>query len=326
MRISPPTEVRGRHQRGYASASSGSPTPRSSDYTPTVRAGVVSALTLLVLGGAALVGIQSLGADSEREPAQGSTSVRDSPPRPIVLRTAFDADFESPTRDLWSAPQAREEGRVTLVRDVEGEPPRRGSMAARFEVRSGDSDVAGSGEGERAEVFLDELRTDAQSGTQWWAWSTYFPQDFEAPSGEWNVFTQFHNSGSDGQANVHFDVRDGEAIGLRVMGGDASSPSRRDFVLAPLERGRWYDFVFHVGWSAKDDGFVEVYVDGKLAVSKVHTPTLYDGQSVYLKQGYYRAAYERSSTVVYHDGARRLMEEESAGAAAAQDGVITLRQ
>jgi len=51
-------------------------------------------------------------------------------------------------------------------------------------------------------------------------------------------------------------------------------------------------------------GFVEVWVNGRKAVPKRYTATLYNGQSVYVKQGFYRNPSGRTH-VVYHDGLRR---------------------
>lgn len=212
-------------------------------------------------------------------------------------------DYETGTLSQWNlGVQQKADGRVAVGTSI----IHQGRYAARFEVRSGDNNVAGSGTGERAEVLLSSSTTEGSEGREaYWAWSTFFPSDFTAPGGAWNVFTQFHHTGSSGQSNIHFDVRDMSTIGLRVLGGDEAAAVRKDFTLAPLQRGRWYDFVFHVKWSTSaSTGFVEVWVNGSRVVPKTFTPTLYNGQGTYLKQGYYRAAYS-GTTVVYHDGMRK---------------------
>ena len=212
-------------------------------------------------------------------------------------------DFETGNFSQWTnGVQAKDASRIRIDSSL----TRQGRYAGRFEVRSGDNNVAGSGSGERSEVLVTTSLTDGYEGREaYWAWSTYFPQTFDSPSGGWNAFTQFHHSGSTGQVNVHFAVNDKTRIGLRVLGGDPSSPVRKDFTLASLERGRWYDFVLHVKWSSNPSvGFVETWVNGQLVVPKTFTPTLYPGQGVYAKQGYYRSAYA-GTTVLYHDGMRR---------------------
>lgn len=210
-------------------------------------------------------------------------------------------DFETGNHSQWRAVQAKAPNRITIQSKV----VREGRYASRVEVRRGDNNVAGSGSGgERSELFIGTSTTGAVEGReQYWAWSTYFPPDFDAPVGLWNAFTQFHHSGTTGQVNVQFAV-DRQKIELRVLGGNISSPSRRELVLAHLTKGRWYDFVFHVKWSSTRAGFVEVWVNGLRVVKKSSMPTLYTGQAIYLKQGYYRRSHGET-TVIYHDGMRR---------------------
>jgi hypothetical protein len=57
-------------------------------------------------------------------------------------------------------------------------------------------------------------------------------------------------------------------------------------------------------WSArKAQGRVLVLVNGKVKV-RAHAATLYKGQGVYLKQGFYRGTSSRTTTI-YHDGMQR---------------------
>ncbi len=215
-------------------------------------------------------------------------------------------DFENGSFSQWNyGVQTKHSSRATIVTSVAGGPVRQGRYAARYEVQPGDNNVSGSGMGERTEALISGQPTGAGEGVeQFWAWSTYFPEDFDSPAGAWNVFTQFHHDGTTGQSNIHFELKDKTTIGLRVMGGSVTAPVRRDFTLANLQRGKWYDFVFRVKWSSSGSGFVEAWVDGSRVLPLVSTPTLYSGQNVYLKQGYYRAAYDKT-TVIYHDGMRR---------------------
>ena len=91
---------------------------------------------------------------------------------------------------------------------------------------------------------------------------------------------------------------------LAVYGGDPNNPSSSGFTLAPLVRNTWDDFVFHVKWATDSTGFVEVWLNGQLVVPKTYLPTIYSGQNVYLKQGFYRPSYSLP-TVLYEDGMRR---------------------
>lgn len=219
------------------------------------------------------------------------------------VQNRWRGDYETGDLSQWRGAQALP-GRITIVRS----PVREGTYAARFVVRPGDKPINASGE--RTEVFTHT--GESEGSESWWAWSTLFPDEFDPHADtEWNVFTQWHQTGRTCVQPTSFHV-DTEArpatVALRVSGGSLSAcrPAyERRFVLAELDRNRWYDFLFHVRWSADPDvGFVEVWLNGLPVVPKTHTATLYSGMGVYLKQGFYRGRYPRP-TVVYHDGTRR---------------------
>lgn len=277
------------------------------------------AVTLRALGGARpglgtiIASVAALAVLVVLDGAQAKVVREPSPRAPDLSRAKvlWTGGFESGDFSEWNLqPQQKQKGRASVVTDVEGAPPRQGRYALRVEVRPGDNNVAGSGSGERTELLIGAGLTDGQEGREsYWAWSTYFPANFTAPAGTWNAFTQFHQTGPTGQANIQFDVRDLKTIGLRVMGGDFGAPTLKSFALAPLQRGHWYDFLFHVKWSPDGRvGFVEVFVDGFQIVPKTFTPTLYRGQGAYLKMGYYRSAYGQTS-VVYADAVRRIQPQ-----------------
>jgi Polysaccharide lyase/Bacterial Ig domain len=212
-------------------------------------------------------------------------------------------DFETGDLSQWTyGVQAAASDRVRVVTS----PKRQGNYAARFEVRPGDR-AWSDDPGERAEVLIPQWDTDGYEGReQFWAWSTNFDPTFQSDeSTAWNYFVQFHNTSATGQANVGF-ISNGRYLQFRVCNGDPNNVTCRYWVLdSNRQNGRWYDFVFHVKWSSDPGvGFVEVWKDGTLVVSKTPIATLYSGQGVYLKQGYYRAPYS-STAVVYQDGMRR---------------------
>ena len=83
-------------------------------------------------------------------------------------------------------------------------------------------------------------------------------------------------------------------------------PTRRSArcKIADETNGKWYDFVFHVKWTSSNSGFAEVWLNGRKVVQLAGIPTLYVGQDVYPKQGYYRSP-QPNTAVVYHDGMRQ---------------------
>ena len=211
---------------------------------------------------------------------------------------AWRGDYESQDLSQWECGvQEKVSGRATIV----SSPVRQGRYAARYEVRPGDNNVAGSGSGERAEAL--SCRSFGEGEEQWWAWSTMFASDFSAANSTWNAITQWHNSGTAGGTLGFVVVRN--ELRFQSFGGTPSSPTFRSCKVADRTNGVWYDFVFHVKWSSSASvGFVEVWVNGNKVVELAGTPTLYNGQGVYLKQGYYRAA-QPNVAVIYHDGMRQ---------------------
>ncbi len=205
-------------------------------------------------------------------------------------------DYETGNFSQWECGlQVQAEGRATVVTS----PVRQGKYAARYEVRPGDHNV-GTGNGERTEV--KSCRHAVEGEEQWWAWSTMFAPDFSASNSDWNIFTQFHNSGTTG-GRVEFYVN-GNSMQFVTHGGELNNPTARFCEIAKRTNGKWYDFVIHVKWSSANTGFAEVWVNGKKAVQFTNTPTLYVGQDVYLKQGYYREP-QSNVGVIFHDGMRQ---------------------
>ena len=178
-------------------------------------------------------------------------------------------------------------------------------MAARFLVRPGDVPIGGSS-GERAEVL--KATGEAAGTVSLWGWSVYFPRgSASSPNSQWNVFTQWHQSGSDGVQPFSFEISNEQGrewLRLRVWGGNIDTPVRRAWILGRLERGHWYDFALRVRWAPDASGSVQVWLDRRTVVPETHTPTLYAGQSVYLKQGFYRAPSAVTSELFIADTRR----------------------
>jgi hypothetical protein len=211
------------------------------------------------------------------------------------------------TGDLrqWTFTQANPGGALVVGAP---HPVREGKYSLRLEVRPADDPI--NGHGERAQILK---HTGEGPGVEsWWAWSTYFPHDFQpAPNTTWNIFADWHHwkdGGVDGQANANFIINTGvfpAQIQLHTFGGQSVNQNQRVFTLAPFERGKWYDFIFHVRWATDNTGFLEIWLNGRQVVAKTHTPTAYVGHSIYLMLAYYRPEGTPGTAIVYHDAMRR---------------------
>jgi hypothetical protein len=152
-----------------------------------------------------------------------------------------------------------------------------------------------------------------------------FPSgSYKPTTGNWNWFMENHNDSgyynwscaSAEKANISWDVEtDGPDVQyqvglnprlkLRVMGGPSCSPSAKWYDFGPLQLDHWYDLRYQVKWTPTSAGFVNVYVDSKLAAAYVG-PTLYqrpDGSSSYTNWSLvnYRWHASWNSTIFFDD-------------------------
>lgn len=169
-------------------------------------------------------------------------------------------------------------------------PLREGRYALKALVRQYDNPIHASGN--RNELFYNS--NEPMGSEYFYRWSTKFDASFPSHL-SWSLFTQWHQSAlCCGSPPVSFYVR-GERIYLGIMDQPVWS--------APLNRGVWNDFIFHVRWSDNPGvGFIELYYDGELAVPRRAAATNMPGQLNYLKQGLYRDEAIAPDGIVYHAG------------------------
>lgn len=215
-------------------------------------------------------------------------------------RRVLSCTFSRSPTDCGFRVQEKAPGRVSLV-----DGGRAGGKALRLRTEPGDDQVTGSGFHERADVWLTQKDTGCYEGEeQVWEHSILFPDDYAPPPKGWGVVFDFHQTGAKGQANFHVFANPN---GLRFLGfgGEKTnygSPTetRGRFAadIGPVTRNAWYDFVYHVKWSSKEDGFFHAWVNG---VKKLEHrgPTLYAGQGCYLKLANYHVAFGRPSSVIH---------------------------
>lgn len=204
-------------------------------------------------------------------------------PSTVVWR----ADFETGDISQWSSSQKVSADRLAVVTS----PVAQGRYALKATVRQGDDPINASGN--RNELV--KMTNEPAGSEYYYHWNTMFDSSFPSEK-HWQLFTQWHHSGGDGSPPVEFYVY-GEEMRLNIGG----SPGTQVWQ-APLERGKWKDFVFHVKWSSDPKvGFVELYVDRKLVLPKRYIATQFKGQVNYLKVGLYRDERIQPVGVVFHD-------------------------
>ena len=209
----------------------------------------------------------------------------------------FAASYDAPDPcTLWSGCQRQATSRITGSEAT----VREGSHAGRFEVRPGDLVNSGN----RAEVVHclagGGCVGEAAGTERWYGWSTLWPTDFDsAPT--WQLFTQWHHVGNTGSPPLEFYVN-GQTMYLRTS--DAAGTGHVVVWTAPLETGRWRNFLFGVRFANDTSGWVELWLDGEQVLPRTAARTMIDAGNIF-KQGLYRNATIDRVQVLFHDNMRK---------------------
>ena len=188
-----------------------------------------------------------------------------------------------------------------------------GRNAVRLLTMPGDNNVNGSNLAERCDLRLGNAESDANEGREWWfAHSVWFPDDYvDQPQSNgmwhWGAVFDWHDdsdtAGSQGPlqlmsmprtaisadrpTGLHFQVYAGPG-GVRLG----------DFPVSPIERNKWFDFVYHIRWTATSTGFADGWVNGTQFMAH-KGPTLHAGHGAYLKLANYHTAHGKPSAVIH---------------------------
>ncbi|WP_028061980.1 polysaccharide lyase [Solirubrobacter soli] len=176
--------------------------------------------------------------------------------------------------------------------------------ALQVRVRPGDSPTRS---GERTEMVYTQAHSLGFEGqTATYRFSTRFPSGFNyVPGSTWNIFAQFHETDPDGcHPNLALQInakKTPPVLRLQTRGGELDTATcEPEFTpswdFGELRYDRWYDFALTVHWSADPaEGWVELSDGDRVVVPRKRTATLYPGQGVYFKQGFYRQASDFES-------------------------------
>jgi hypothetical protein len=209
----------------------------------------------------------------------------------------FLCTFTNALTDCGFRVQAKEPGRATIVNFG-----RDGGTALRLRTEPGDNNVVGSGAMERADVYLAQpfgapiVYNEGEE--QWWSISMMLGSDFTFPRWQPYELVNFHHEGGSGanlftfafRADPTGDMKPGILRFRGAAGNTSASPAVRyeGAAIPSPQRDVWYDIVFHVRWSSKNDGFFHAWVNGKKYLAH-NGPTLYAGEGAYLKLANYHS-------------------------------------
>ena len=149
----------------------------------------------------------------------------------------------------------------------------------------------------------------------WYGWAFMIPEDFidndENGTG-FNVIAQWHDQSGTPENrstnNPPISVLYGTDNGLTGIGikYGLNDVNRHFMALEEIEKGVWYELIFHIGWSQDWDGFTEVWMDGKLITNgTVIGPNMHHWKPHYWKAGLYRGEVGQDTTLtnnsIYYD-------------------------
>jgi hypothetical protein len=197
-------------------------------------------------------------------------------------------DFTTGDISQWTSTESVGSDRLQVTKD----PMDPNQFALQTTVKQGDNPTHSAG-GNRNELTYEADRP-AEGDERYYRWQTMWPADYQTDN-YWQIFTQWHQYVSGGSPPLAF-----MAWGEQIKLGNNQDTY---FWTAPLERGRWHDFVFHVIWSSDSSvGGIELWYDGNHALPFTNVATLFPHDTVYTKQGLYRKDRIQQDQVIYDRG------------------------
>ena len=208
----------------------------------------------------------------------------------------YDAHFGTDTDAFrhWTAIQEHDPGRVHMVTS----PTHGESQAAHFENRPGDNNVAGSGSGERCELYVASSLLGAGWGVagskQVTGLAVRFDAGFPYSSNLWNAFAQWHAAAGGTQAST-LAIVNGQL--MCVTNGGAlltDKPFNRAVVDPDWDVSLYYEIIVEKFWGADARAYFDVTFNkggGPIGPVRVAGPNIYtpDPGRPYPKIGSYRA-------------------------------------
>ena len=148
----------------------------------------------------------------------------------------------------------------------------------------------------------------------WYGFSMYMPIDFPDHGHLWTI-GQWHamhkgGAGSAKRSPVLFQQYKSGKFYVNVGHSSEKIEKANDITKIAIyqtrkfEKGVWHDFIYHVKWSYENDGFVEMWQNGKKRIDYKGPIGTNDDEGPYFKYGIYRRDVPETY-VMYFDEYRR---------------------
>ncbi len=187
------------------------------------------------------------------------------------------------------------------------EDSRAGEKAFRIDITPNETTQGGPDRAVKNRVEFGINPGHFECDEVWYGWSFMIPLNFtdnpENGTG-FNVIAQWHDqSGTPENRSTHnppisilYGTKDGlTGIGIKYGINDVNRHFMAEQV---IEKGVWYDLVFHIGWSMDWDGFTEVWMNGEMITNgTVIGPNMHHWKPHYWKAGHYRGEVGQDSSL-----------------------------
>lgn len=246
--------------------------------------------------------------------------------RPSNDKLVFSEDFEDADLSKWGKEFTAQYKDKKLTQPgkeiccqhsamIATSPTQPGDRAVKFTLYKNDPDVASS---RRAELRSNAVPSNSE---YWYGFSTYLPPDY-VKDRSMEIVTQWHTKPD---KNLGEDWRS-PPLYLKSFNGNwqiarrwdskqvtkNNTPEGKETVeLGAYQTGVWTNWVFHVKWSYRSDGLVEVWKNGKLVMRKTGANTYNDKAGPFQKIGIYKPDWKYrpnkskiAKRVIYFDNIR----------------------
>lgn len=150
--------------------------------------------------------------------------------------------------------------------------------------------------------YRSELSLPSEPGfhERWYAEYIYVPESWVIDSSRGaTIVMQWHGIPGNWRAtypNFDIAIKGDEWEARQSYGAAQTGPTRKRHRLTSLRRGVWTQWILHAKWSAKDDGLVEIWQNGKRVI-QIKGQNLYSTIGIdytpYLKAGIYHPEWKR---------------------------------
>lgn len=196
----------------------------------------------------------------------------------------FHETFEGP--EPFATVHNKETGAWEYALQYVGSPVYDGTRSARFEIQHDQPLVA---QGRRSEVTIIMGTNGLLTRNAWYSFAVYFPSDAYAPDTTYDVISQWYKDGSPVRL---LTKRDRILIDIgSEMGG------KEKIEVGQLTLDTWHEFVFHFIHSHESDGYIGIWHNRQLTVSRAGG-NMYNDSLPKWKIGIYKNSFEVGTSLV----------------------------